>query len=454
MKKFMKRIWMIPLLTMVSMVVSAQEKVDTPSDDEPTTVTVDLNESYIGGSFEVTDIGKPAEDGSVVVTIMVKPDKGYYIAKSDVIVVSTISVSATREGDPSIGGSLELEGDDPDDLTEKRDYRFTVLAGLGAWVKEADFHQVVRAPEDISGDDESNVTWSYADNVLTITGSGITADFNEDGFTDPWAAIRDQITSVTIGEGVTALGTDIFKGCTALTTIYIENAESVLTLGEGAIPANDGLEVYVPGRLLNEYQITDGWKDLKIGSEGCVTMSGVEFGTNNHYDTFVSDESIVVPSVLTAYVITDIKGTGLVLSEVKTISAGMPVLVYNKNDLKDVTFYSAPAEATRGGANLLQVAGSDGQKVALGEVYILHNDVFYYCQAGTIPAGHVYLTNPAPEKTRSAYPLGDGDSTGMELLRLNETDTDVWYSLDGRRLSTMPTSKGIYIKNGKKVVIK
>ena len=92
--------------------------------------------------------------------------------------------------------------------------------------------------------------------------------------------------------------------------------------------------------------------------------------------------------------------------------------------------------------------------MALGEVYILHNDVFYYCQAGTIPAGHVYLTNPAPEKTRSAYPLGDGDSTGMELLRLNETDTDVWYSLDGRRLSTMPTSKGIYIKNGKKVVIK
>ena len=441
MKKVMFKIWILALLSMISKVALAQD------------VKVDLNDSYIGGSVEVTDIGEPAEDGSVVVTIMVKPATGYYIAKSDVLVVSTISVSATREGDLSIGGSLELEGDDPDDLTEKRDYRFTVLAGLGAWVKEADFHQVVRDPYDISGDDESNVTWSYADNVLTITGSGITADFDDEGFTDPWAAIRDQITSVTIGEGVTALGADIFKDCTALTTIYIENVESVLTLGEGAIPANDDLEVYVPGQMLTEYQTTEGWMDMKIGSEGCVTMSGFEFGTN-HYDTFVSDESIVVPSVLTAYVITDIKGTGLVLSEVKTISAGMPVLVYNKNDLKDVTFYSAPAEATRGGANLLQVAGSDGQKVALGEVYILHNDVFYYCQAGTIPAGHVYLTNPAPEKTRSAYLLGNGDTTGMEMLRLNETDTDVWYSLDGRRLSTMPTRKGIYIKNGKKVVIK
>ena len=33
-------------------------------------------------------------------------------------------------------------------------------------------------------------------------------------------------------------------------------------------------------------------------------------------------------------------------------------------------------------------------------------------------------------------------------------NNDQWYSLDGRKLNVLPTRKGIYIKNGKKFVIK
>ncbi len=32
--------------------------------------------------------------------------------------------------------------------------------------------------------------------------------------------------------------------------------------------------------------------------------------------------------------------------------------------------------------------------------------------------------------------------------------SDSWYSLDGRKLNGEPKTKGIYIKNGKKTVIK
>jgi hypothetical protein len=31
---------------------------------------------------------------------------------------------------------------------------------------------------------------------------------------------------------------------------------------------------------------------------------------------------------------------------------------------------------------------------------------------------------------------------------------DAWYTLDGRRLTGKPTAKGLYINNGRKVVIK
>ena len=49
------------------------------------------------------------------------------------------------------------------------------------------------------------------------------------------------------------------------------------------------------------------------------------------------------------------------------------------------------------------------------------------------------------------YSLDDA-TTGIEPIT-PQTDTDEYFDLQGRRISK-PTSKGIYIKNGKKVTIK
>ena len=45
------------------------------------------------------------------------------------------------------------------------------------------------------------------------------------------------------------------------------------------------------------------------------------------------------------------------------------------------------------------------------------------------------------------------DPTGIESIKCNDASTPVWYDLQGRRITT-PTSKGIYIVNGKKVVVR
>lgn len=37
---------------------------------------------------------------------------------------------------------------------------------------------------------------------------------------------------------------------------------------------------------------------------------------------------------------------------------------------------------------------------------------------------------------------------------INGKEAGAWYTLDGRKLNGMPTVKGMYINNGKKVVIK
>ena len=61
-------------------------------------------------------------------------------------------------------------------------------------------------------------------------------------------------------------------------------------------------------------------------------------------------------------------------------------------------------------------------------------------------------SNPAPPY----FIVGDlgGDTTGiMDNKRETITNND-WYTLDGRKLQGKPTQKGVYITNGKKVIIK
>lgn len=449
MKTIMKKVWIFTMLTFISSSAWAQK--------------VDLNDSYTGGTVEVADIGAPADDGSVVVTLTVTPDDGYAIGKDDILVIPTIASesSNTRDG-IHIADQLEvveIEGEDYSDLTKRHDYTFTIPDGLGAWVKEANFYAVSSTTNDISGDEKSNVVWSYdpESKSITITGTGTICDFDGEGFTDPWAEFRTAVESVLVGKEVTSLGANIFAGCTNLTIITVENGKQVLELGKDVIP--EGVDINVPGNLYNEYLITDGWKDLSVISKDAVEMPNIEFGPNNQYVTFVSsDQDMVVPSVLCAYIISGIKEDNLVLTQVDVIPAGMPVLLFSK-ELKGSEFYTVVTEAEpMRSTNLLRVAPKGGQEVSLGEVFILYNDVFYYAQAGTISEGRVYLTTPSPEKTRSSYSLGSrGDTTGIDnpfIYNNRVENKSVWFGLDGRQYLTMPTLKGIYIKDGKKIIIK
>lgn len=50
---------------------------------------------------------------------------------------------------------------------------------------------------------------------------------------------------------------------------------------------------------------------------------------------------------------------------------------------------------------------------------------------------------------------GDGEQTGIISITADQRSTDgATYTLDGRKLNGKPTAKGVYIQNGRKVVIK
>jgi hypothetical protein len=47
-----------------------------------------------------------------------------------------------------------------------------------------------------------------------------------------------------------------------------------------------------------------------------------------------------------------------------------------------------------------------------------------------------------------------GDATGVNEVNEVIGVNDNWYDLNGRKLNGMPTTKGVYILNGRKVVVK
>ena len=448
----MKRICMAALLAIVSTAAMA---------DAVTRVI--LEKSYTGGTVTAAQ-GVEAEDHSVVVTLTVTPDPGYYIRKGDITVQLVRDPAAGSRADSEVpmGDAVVLSynGDDKadaEDLTLAREYTFTVPGGLNAYVSKAEFQSTASI-----GVEGASVSWSYDETstTITITGEGATRDFGGEGVVDPFASVRASVTSIVVEKGVTGLGAGIFAGCTALTSIKIENAAQVLTLGEGAIPANEGLQIDVPGNLYNEYKTTDGWSALTITSSESVAMTNVAFDGSNDYDTFVDPEhNLMVPSVLTAFTVKSVGETSVVLSPITdgVIPAGVPVLLLSKSvDSDDIRTSSTEEKGTAKGGQL-KAAPKGGKEVkAIGNIYLLYKDKFYLSQTGTIPENGVYLELQAEKsRSRGVLSIGDDGTTGIQQIEKGlNLEKNGWYTLDGRRLESAPTRKGLYINNGKKVVIK
>lgn len=90
----------------------------------------------------------------------------------------------------------------------------------------------------------------------------------------------------------------------------------------------------------------------------------------------------------------------------------------------------------------------------------LQGDKFYYPNdVTTINNFRAYfiLTTDVPTggDARTIIDWGDGDTTGIVSMEDGVLVLDnVWYDLSGRKLNGQPTEKGIYIVNGKKVMVK
>ncbi len=86
------------------------------------------------------------------------------------------------------------------------------------------------------------------------------------------------------------------------------------------------------------------------------------------------------------------------------------------------------------------------------------NKLYYPSAAKTVNPFRAYFAlknitaGDAPDGARRFVLNFGDDATGIKTV--NSYKEDTWYTLDGRRLNSRPTQKGLYIINGKKTVIK
>ena len=173
------------------------------------------------------------------------------------------------------------------------------------------------------------------------------------------------------------------------------------------------------------------------------------------YMTYCNKNAALSFGDLEAYIVSEIGDDNVTLSPITQAPANTPVVLKGSEGSHNLTVLES-AEAV--GTNKLNVSGGGITTTDSKTVYALAEKGgvvgFYKVQAGVnVPAGKCYLSVAATSAPEYLGFDGDGNTTGMNDVRSKmEEGRGEFYNLNGQRVA-QPT-KGLYIVNGKKVVIK
>ena len=175
----------------------------------------------------------------------------------------------------------------------------------------------------------------------------------------------------------------------------------------------------------------------------------------SHIATFSAPFATIIPADVKAYYVSA-KGTEATMTAIdaKAIPANQGVILTSESDAA-VTMVPAAGEtaATITGNQLGHSAGA-AKTLTAGEGYILGNGTegtaFYPCKTGSLPINKAYLLGNGGE---NAIVMNFGNAvTGINTIAAPASAKAPIFDLSGRRV--VKATKGLYIQNGKKVIVK
>ena len=318
------------------------------------------------------------------------------------------------------------------------------------------------------------------------------------------------LTTMSFPSTLSSIGNYAFYDCGSLTHIYSESPE--ITLGTDAflcyssssteseyykIPINCTLKVldgYASGYAKYSFDKEKAWSlwDVFYTNHNIHELS-YPYITTAGWGTYYNTYGYIMPEGVEGYIISGTSDGKATLVKVydagQEVVANIALLWKATEDLADTKYYTVEALASGGGTatwpvdgesnaymNLLCGSQAGGTTTAWGTessnyyYYKLANgssglgwyfgskekvDDNYTGQAFTSGAHKAWLVvaKSAPAGARSFISLDFGGTTSIEsVVKKAESNDALYYNLQGQRVEN-PT-KGLYIVNGKKVIIK
>ena len=301
------------------------------------------------------------------------------------------------------------------------------------------------------------------------------------------------LTSLTIPDGIISIGQGAFSGCDLMTSITIPS--SVVSIGFQAFwycvkleniycyaeqpPTTDGYAftgvpqeavLYVPMNSIDLYSSTEPWNrfsnieglaDTPTEGDIVIKWDGIFYSLNTNSKTAaVCDKNKV--EMTQSY-----QSTG---SASDYLFIYIPSIVYHLDATYDVTSIEKEALLNRNDINDISIPSSVqsiGEKAFYGceldNVFIDKTepldisddvfDIFTFTHATLyVPygSGAKYM---AADGWKNFYYFVESGSSDVRPDTKIEVKDDTYYTIEGRKVQGRPTKKGVYIVNGKKVVI-
>lgn len=227
---------------------------------------------------------------------------------------------------------------------------------------------------------------------------------------------------------------------------------------------------YVAGGTCANYNLVDD----KYGMNNITTAFTVDNLTYNRVLTSDTKTTVCLPFSLTAeeasalgsfYTLKGLADNTLTFESASAVEANKPYLFIPKTD--NFAEYTSKEIAVT--PDNLSQAATDGNATMVGilqrttlrsnaeaTLYAYNNGGFVKISSTAdayLPAFRAYISVPASTAAKLAIRLDDNSTTGISMATVEgKADTTI-YTVDGVKVSN-PTKKGVYVRNGKKYVVK
>ena len=265
-------------------------------------------------------------------------------------------------------------------------------------------------------------------------------------------------TSIVLPSSVTNIGSQAFYACDALVsaTIY---APSLTNYGSSAFSGNYHLLIYVLADKVSTYQA--GWSQYRSYIQA-ISLPTNDAGSSGSWCTYYNEGSnVAVASGTTIYKATlDAENNKVLLTEVEgdIIKAGEAVVLNSTSGSIELSSAASVGTGDYSGNDL-----KGGSTIAAGIVpYTLANSTnglgFYKFDIdnNTLDPYKAHL-EVSGSRARMFYGFRDGAHNVTSIktpVAVNEQSEAAVYDLMGRRIEGHQLNRGVYVKDGKKFIVK